>query len=156
VAKGLAAAPKDCRGPAPRLVSFGDYGNLAGDSPVWAGFYASFDPDGQRYRIERDAPRTEYGWRIKVLWVVGPKLSKVVQMKGREVSNDAALWFEIEDQGGAPIPEATLDPAAPGVLATGNGYKEFPSYLSVPRAGCYALEVEWPGGAWRLVFGLGR
>jgi hypothetical protein len=53
---------------APRSVGFGDYGNLAGSSPIWAGFYASFDPAGQRYRIERDAPRTNYGWPRSSGW----------------------------------------------------------------------------------------
>lgn len=156
VAKRLGPAPRDCTGPRPDLASFGDYGNLAGRSPVWAGFYASFDPPGQRYRIERDGPRTEYGWRVKVLWVIGPKLGGSARVKGRELGRGTSLWFEIGDQDVGPMTEAILDPAATGVAPSGAGYMDFPSYLYVPRAGCYALEVGWPGGTWRLVFGLGR
>jgi hypothetical protein len=156
VAKRLAQAPTTCTGPKPRLVAFGDYGNLAGSSPIWAGFYASFDPAGQRYRIERDAPRTRYGWRVKVLWVVGPKLERPARIAGRELATGAALWFEIGEEDRKPAALGKLDPASPGVPPTSDGYKEFPSYLYVPRAGCYELEAEWAGGRWRLVFGLGR
>jgi hypothetical protein len=156
VAKRLARAPSTCTGPTPRLVGFGDYGNLAGSSPLWAGFYAAFDPAGQRYRIERDAPRTTYGWRIKVLWIVGPKLDRPARFEAGELATGAALWFEIGEEDREPAPFGTLDPANPGVPPTNDGYKEFPSYLYVPQAGCYALEAEWPDGRWRLVFGLGR
>jgi hypothetical protein len=155
-AKRLARAPGTCTGPAPRLVGFGNYGNLAGSSPIRAGFYASFDPAGQRYRIERDAPRTRYGWRVKVLWVIGPKLERPAHIAGRELATGAALWFEIGEEDREPAPFGTLDPAKPGVPPMSGGYKEFPSYLYVPQAGCYALEAEWPAARWRLVFGLGR
>jgi hypothetical protein len=49
-----------------------------------------------------------------------------------------------------------LDPASPGVPPTSDGYKDFPSYLYVPQAGCYMVEAKWTDGHWRLVFGLGR
>jgi hypothetical protein len=156
VADRLGPAPKNCTGPAPDLVSFDDYGNLAGGSPVWAGIYASFDPAGQRYRIERDAPRNEYGWRIKVLWVVGPTLGESARITGRELRRGASLWFEVEDQDIRPATEATLEPAADAVMPSRTGYTDFPSYVYVPRSGCYALEAEWADGGWRLVFGLGR
>jgi hypothetical protein len=155
VAKRLGPAPTGCVGPAPHLHSFGDYGNLAGRSPVWAGFYATFDPAGQRYRLERDAPRTEHGWRVKVLWVVGPELGEPARLRGREAESGVALSFDVEDQGVGPTKSGTLDPSQPGVPPTGD-YKEFPSYLYIPQAGCYVLEVEWPEGRWRLVIGLGR
>jgi hypothetical protein len=156
VAQRLAPAPTDCTGPAPPLTGFGDYGNLAGRAPVWAGFYASFDPAGRRYRIEQDAPRTEYGWRIKVLWVVGPMLEHPARIGGRDLTTGAALWFEIGDEDRAPTPFGVLDPANPGVPPTSAGYKEFPSYVYVPQAGCYAVEAEWTAGRWRLVVGLGH
>jgi hypothetical protein len=156
VSRRLARAPAACRGPAPRLTAFGDYGNLAGTAPVWAGFYASFDPRRQRYRLEPGAPRTEYGWRIKVLWVVAPELARPARIVGRGLANDVDLWFDIDDDERPPGPVATLDPTTPGVAPTPDGYKEFPSYLYVPEAGCYELRARWAGSSWRLVFGLGQ
>jgi len=156
VAKRLARSPAYCPGPPPRLTGFGDYGNLAGSTPVWAGFYATFDRAGERYRIDRDAPRTAHGWRIKVLWVVGPELERSARVEGHDLTTRAALWFEVGDEDRGPAPFAILDPANPGIPPTSDGYNEFPSYLYVPQAGCYELETEWGAGRWRLVFGLGR
>ena len=155
-AKRLRRAPTGCAGPAPQLTSFADYGNLAGKAPVWAGFYAAFDAAGQRYRVGRDAPRTAYGWRVKVLWVVSAKLEQPARVQAHEQSTDAALWFEVGEDEAERAPSGVLDPSNPGVPATENGYKEFPSYVYVPRAGCYELEARWDSGGWRLVFGLGR
>ena len=53
-----------------------------------------------------------------------------------------------------PVPRAILDPSQPGVPPT-DRYLEFPTYLYIPRAGCYQFDVAWPGGSWRLVIGLG-
>jgi hypothetical protein len=155
VAKSLARAPGSCTGPKPRLTGFGRYGNLAGSSPVWAGFYAAFDSARQIYRIERDAPRTEYGWRVKVLWVVSPGLKLHARVQGRDLATGTELWFEIGEEG-SEAPFGVLDPAHPGVPPTSDGYKEFPSYMYVPRAGCYAISAEWTDGGWRLIVGLGR
>ena len=155
-AKRLLRAPRDCTGPAPRLTSFGDYGNLAGKAPVWGGFYAAFDGTGQRYRIERGAPRTSHGCRVKVLWVVEADLEQPARVQARELRTGAALWFEIGEGGGGTAPVGVLDPAGGGAPATASGYREFPSYVYVPRAGCYELEATWSRGSWRLVFGLGR
>ncbi|MDQ3874081.1 MAG: hypothetical protein M3322_00820 [Actinomycetota bacterium] len=137
-------------------MSFGEYGNLAGKAPVWAGFYAAFDGAGQRYRIERGAPRTSHGWRIKVLWVVDADLEQPARMEARELRTGAALWFEIGEEGGERAPVGALDPVHGGSPETASGYSEFPSYVYVPRAGCYELEADWGDGSWRLVFGLGR
>jgi len=152
----LLAAPSDCGGPAPRMVAFGDYGNLIGTAPVWAGVYAGFDRRRQAYHVEADAPRTAHGWRVKVLWVVGPKLKSRARVVGGELGGGQSLWFEVGDRDDEPVSTAILDPATPGVPPTGDGYKDFPSYVYIPKAGCYLLEARWPGGHWRLVFGLGR
>jgi hypothetical protein len=82
-------------------------------------------------------------------------LERPARITGRELATGAALWFKIGDEAREPAPFGTLDPANPGVPPTSDGYKEFPSYLYVPQAGCYAVEAEWTDGRWRLVFGLG-
>jgi hypothetical protein len=155
-ARRLAATPADCPGPNPRkLTSFGNYGNLIGSSPVWAGAYATFDTRRGGYHVQRDAPRSRYGWRIKVLWVVADTVEGRVRVTGSAVNRRSRLWFEVGDRDERPVPQAMLDPARPGVPATGD-FREFPSYVYIPRAGCYLLQASWLGGAWRLVVGLGR
>jgi hypothetical protein len=155
-ARRLAAAPTNCTGPAPRMVAFGDYGNLIGTSPVWAGVYAAFDRRQQAYHVEAGAPRTVHGWRVKDLWIVAPKIESPVRVVGGELGGSQSLWFEVAERDDKPVSAAVLDPARPGVPPSVDGYKEFPSYVYIPRAGCYFLEARWPGGHWRLVFGLGR
>jgi hypothetical protein len=36
------------------------------------------------------------------------------------------------------------------------GWHEWGSLLSIPVAGCYALDVHWGGGSWRTIFAAGR
>ena len=96
------------------MVSFGDWGNLIGSSPVWAGVYATYDRTNQRYRIERDARRMRHGWRVKVLWVVSTDLESPARVRGHELGGGTSLWFEVEDRGETPVATATLDGAAPG------------------------------------------
>ena len=121
---------------------------------MWAGVYATYDRTNQRYRIERDARRMRHGWRVKVLWVVSTDLESPARVRGHELGGGTSLWFEVEDRGETPVATATLDGAAPGGSTT-TGYRDFPSYMYVPRAGCYELEASWSDGSWQLVFGLG-
>jgi hypothetical protein len=155
-ARRLAVAPTDCTGRTPRMVGFGDYGNLIGTSPVWAGVYAAFNRGQHAYHVEAGAPRTAHGWRVKVLWVVAPKIESPVRVVGGELGGGQSLWFEVAERDNQPVFAAVLNPAMPSVPPSGDGYKEFPSYVYIPRAGCYLLEARWPGGHWCLVFGLGR
>lgn len=154
----LEPAPSGCEGRTPgRLVSLPAYGGLIGRSPVWAGFYATFDGERQAFHVEQGAPRTDDGWRVKVLWIVGPELSEKVRVRGQELVRGAPLLFELEDQGpGRPVRSATLDPLTPGVRLSVSGYREVPLLPACAESGCYRLEAAWPGGRWRLVFGLGR
>lgn len=156
-ARRLGPAPGTCPAPRPpqQLVNLADYGNLIGSAPVWAGLYARFDPRRGGYRIHRDAPRTGYGWRIKVLWVAEDDVGGAVRVVATAISGRSRLWFNVGARDPRPRPQATLDPANPGVPPTGD-YVEFPSYVFIPRAGCYGVDVSWPGGSWRLVIGLGR
>jgi hypothetical protein len=86
--------------------------------------------------------------------VLEPDYDGTVEVTGFNPSTGELLWFAPEDED--PATSLVVDSEAPGVLPQGRGWKEFPSYLYFPRAGCYVLTAEWPGGAWRLGFGLGR
>jgi hypothetical protein len=68
------------------------------------------------------------------------------------------LWFQIGDK--APTTTPKLDPTQPGAYPYNPAnpdqvFPEYPSYLFIPRAGCYVLEASWPGGHWRIPFAAG-
>jgi hypothetical protein len=129
-----------------------DYAPLLGRAPVWFGPYLDVDEGRSILRIPADAPRTPYGWRVKFLWIVDLPQAAPVTLHGGEVSGPRALWIEPESAEQAAT-EAALDPGPPG---SGSGFKEFPSYIYLPAAGCYFLQAAWQGGSWRIDFAAGR
>jgi len=155
VAVTLRSPPAGCPGPSAepqrptRL-----YGKLYGRQPVWGGFYAEFDPHVHVFHAA-DAPRTDTGWRIKVLWIVHRDQSDPVVLSAHRGDGEP-VWFEIAVIGPPPATSAGLDPAHPENVAERGGWKEFPSYVYFPSAGCYTLEASWRGGRWRIGFGFGR
>jgi hypothetical protein len=153
VSRRLLAPPEDCPGPRPRPKQVSPaYGRVVGGGPLWGGFYADLNPGAGSF-VAADAVRTEYGWRIKVLWIVNPDQADPVTLRGTSVSTGDPVWFEVEDQEPGLAP--ALDPASPGVPPEEGHWREFPSYLYFPEAACYSLEAAWPGGSWRLGFGFG-
>ena len=155
VAPKLGPAPRDCPGPyaRPRKVAAA-YGFLVGGTPLWAGMYAPHERSDRAYRAA-DAPRTRFGFRVKVLWVMRPASDATVTISGRNLSTDAPLRFEVEELGDEGSgTEVRLDPHLGG---TGeSGWKEFPSYVFFDRAGCFELRAASTDGAWRIRFGFGR
>jgi hypothetical protein len=156
VSRHLGTPPTHCGRPAPRprkVVPL--YGPLVGERPVWVGVYASLDVERAAYHAE-DATRTHFGWRVKFLWVLGPSATAVVRLTGANVRTGDSIWFEVSD-GGDPTPTGTLDPATPGAVSEpGSPWREFPSYLHFPSAGCYLLQVDSGAAGWNLRFGFGR
>lgn len=143
-------APEDCPGPKPRPKRVhNDYGRVVGAKPVWAGIYAR--KDGTAYR-EDDAPRRRRGWRIKVLWVMHRDNELPVRIRGRNVTTGEPMWFNIW---GKTKKVERMNPDKPKVPAGENDWKEYPSYVFFPRAGCYRLRARWEGGSWRIGFGFG-
>jgi hypothetical protein len=59
--------------------------------------------------------------------------------------------------GDDPTAQAVLDPRHPGhpISAIGVSWAEWGSYIVVPKAGCYSLEVSWPTGHWIVTFAFG-
>lgn len=154
VSLDLGAPPSRCAGTSPRPQSVDpSYGKVIGGDPLWGGFYAKLDAKANAFHAG-DAERTELGWRIKVLWLIRPEQTEPVTVEGMHASSGEHLWFEVADQG-ENTTEPRLDPSHPGAVSEGD-WKEFPSYLYFPRAGCYALRARWPGGEWDLGFGFGR
>jgi hypothetical protein len=123
---------------------------------VWFGPYLSVDERRSTFHVLADAPRTEHGWRVKFLWVIGPGQDAPVTLRGGDLSGERELPLQLE--GAEVAASATLHPERPGALPEdpSSGFKEFPSYVYFPAAGCYFLEARWPGGSWKIVFAVGR
>jgi hypothetical protein len=123
---------------------------LVGEDPLWAGFYARYDPDQHRF-VARDAPRTRYGFRVKVLWIMSPDHDESVTVAGRNLETDARVHFHFE--GLRPTSVATLSQDVAGVSET--EWREFPSYVYFDRAGCFTLNMRSEAASWKLGFGFG-
>jgi hypothetical protein len=151
----LAEAPGGCPGPEPRSQAVADFvGPVAGGPPLWAGIYASYDAAGNAYSAA-DAPLTEYGWRIKILYLLEPAHEGAVQLVGAGVDGTTGtVTFAVG--GISPSTVAMFDPEAPAIPVTHEGWREYPSYAYFPSAGCYLLTATWTGGSSELGFGFGR
>jgi hypothetical protein len=132
----------------------GPYGELIGRGPVWGGFYTPHPPSHGGIFASSDAPRTHFGWRIKVLWVMQAHNQAPVTIEGQNVRTGAALWFEPSNAEAGPA--AMLNPAQPGAPSENPGWLNFPSYLYFPGAGCFTLATRSAAGGWQMVFGFGR
>jgi hypothetical protein len=143
-------APGVCGSVSPRLVSLPDagVGHVLGMRPVWAGVYADYDGRRGAYRAQSDAPRTSFGTRIKVLWVVTSGTPPPVTITWRSASGPSISFAFVPDD--APTSVLSLDPHHPLTSSGGPSYGEFPSYIYVPRSGCYTLTIKpADGGGWQ-------
>lgn len=151
VARRLGPAPSSCRGPRPRREQVSRaYAPLVGEKPLWAGFYARYEPERGAFAAP-DAPRTELGFRIKVLWVMAHGYEGTVSISGVNAGTGSPLVFGFEDTGDTTTP--VLSPESGGVGE--GGWKEFPSYVYFDRAGCFVVEVASDRRSWRVGFGFG-
>jgi len=148
--------PSDCGGPAPRQIDPA-FAPAVGAPPAWAvGFVGpqatlSVTDGGTREDLEL-MRRTRYGWTRKVLWVLEP--GQPVTLRGGSLGDGAPLWFQFD--GERPTTAPVLDPRFPEARGGRGNWREFPSYVYIPAAGCYFLEARWAGGSWRLTFAAGR
>jgi hypothetical protein len=96
---------------------------------------------------------TEYGWVQKIGWGMKKTQQEPVTIRGTNLRDDTLLWFELLN--GSPTTQLILDPKKP-LANWGEGEVGFPSFIYIPKAGCYALEGTWNGGHWSVTFAAGR
>jgi hypothetical protein len=76
-------------------------------------------------------------------------------------------WWNLTGEGGLPTPaDATqtlvLNPLSAsnqfyrGAEAYSTGWHEWGTGLAFFAAGCYAMDVNWSTGHWRIIFAVGR
>lgn len=157
VSRQLAPAPTTCPGPKPRPKKVTPGVNrVIGRSPVWAGPYGMLDPKTGALQMVGNVPRTRYGWRDKVLWLVAYHHKGVIRLRGRNLTTGTALEFNVELSGVGTTTTGLLNHGKPGAVTNPGEPKQFPSYIYFTEAGCYVLSASWNGGSWKIVLGLGR
>lgn len=137
------------RGPAvgvgPVWVGIGGYGNLL-LAIVWDQRYAAQD-------------HTSRGWSTKLAWLVSRAYHGEVTFSGHSLEDSLPLYPEaryfvaakstptllVLDPNAADVTQAYPDP----------NWSLFVGGITVPHAGCYQLDAQWRGGAWRITFAAG-
>lgn len=121
---------------------------LYGKAPVWS----DFPPDMQVGPV----PNHYNPWPgTKVLWEVGPKMTQTVIVQVTNTTTGKAAWWDV---GGAPPPSSPERPLVLDGTLGGNhnspepGWQEWGTWLYILEAGCYSMDVSWPGDHWRLQF----
>lgn len=156
----LAPVPRNCpiSTPIRHLIS-SQLSSVIGTSPVWASWPSG--PTGSN--IYHPLPRSHYpstyeppyGWvMIKVVWEVGPHYTQPITVRGYDRSDHTPLLLQFLE---SPTTHGVLDPHHPDHPASviGEGWAEWGSYIVVPKAGCYTLDVSWPTGHWNITFAFG-
>jgi len=139
----------------------GSGGSLAGKSPVFTNAVLA----APVWHVEQGQTTPLAYPGTKFLWEVGPNFTQPVRLEVTNLGTGEGGWW-----GEYGTPQTTylvLDPSATGPtyaayhISPGPGYpvpgwREYGSYLIILQAGCYALQVTWSGGSWRMVFAAGR
>ncbi|QBD80853.1 hypothetical protein EPA93_34750 [Ktedonosporobacter rubrisoli] len=155
----IGPVPASCPVSTPKLHTISPHiATVVGQTPVWA----TWGPTSiyhEELMLPPGRPPTNYdpanGWEVrKIIWEVGPHYTQPISIHGHDLSDHAPVLIQLGD---TPSPNAVLNPHHPDhpVSVVGDGWAEWGSYLIVPRAGCYTLEVSWSKGQWAMTFAFG-
>jgi hypothetical protein len=122
---------------------------LIGRSPVWAGI-------GLELHLYTGIQGYHVVWTgTKILWEVGQDLTQPVVVRVKSLTTGAAAWWGKGDQPPSD-PVLVLDSRNEGYHGSpASGWYEWGSFMYLLTAGCYSMDVSWPGGSWRIVFAAG-
>jgi hypothetical protein len=156
----LAPPPTTCpTAPPVQHIDFTQFGSFSGPvrffgaAPVW--IPNEFFPHGTIHLESRSLEAIDYPG-LKILWEVqvGSNGMPSVNVRVTNLSTGVLGWWGTGNhyvntvvfhiQGG--IDHGEVD----------TGWHEWGSLLSIPAAGCYALDVSWASGSWRTIFAAGR
>jgi hypothetical protein len=154
----LGPVPRNCPISTPAYQNISpNLSQVIGTSPVWAAWPPG--PNifhGQPLDPHSNTYEPPYGWEMtKVVWEVGPNYTHSVTVRGYEISDHTPLLIQFLNN--TPTLNGVLDPEHPDhpVSVIGTNWAEWGSYIVVPKAGCYVMEVSWPTGHWSVTFAFG-
>jgi hypothetical protein len=122
---------------------------LIGRSPVWAGM-------GLEVQVYTGTQNYHVVWPgTKIIWEVGQDVTTPVTVRVQNLATGALAWWGKGDQ----PPSASvlvLDGSNEGYHGPQpGGWYEWGSFLYLLTAGCYSMDVSWPGGGWHIGFAAG-
>jgi len=99
----------------------------------------------------------QYGWAHKFLWLIEARYTGIVTIHGANVDDGSPLLPDADHQTGtSTLTSLVLDTQDPTIINRTEQWTEVPGGLTIPKAGCYYLEADWPGGHWRIIFAAGE
>jgi hypothetical protein len=91
---------------------------------------------------------------IAIIWTIGPNTHPTVTVQVHDLQSSTLAWWGASAESGPQMPILTLNPPA-DIPATQSYVATAPWLLFITRAGCYKMDVTWPGGTWSLIFAAG-
>ncbi len=133
------------------------FGLAYGASPMWVQFSgSSTHPTLVWYPEQALDFHSQYGWGHKFLWLMEARYSGIVTIHGANLGDGSPLLPDADHQTGAStLTLLVLDTQDPTIINRTEQWIEVPGGLTIPKAGCYYLEADWPGGHWRINFAAG-
>jgi hypothetical protein len=126
---------------------------LTGHAPVW--IVSSLYPLPSVVTVPEATPpsATNPEWpAISIFWVTGPNAFPPVTVQVHDLHNGTVAWWGTPGTNRPQVPILQLTPSGEPVY----GYDLTERWLLfITRAGCYKMEVTWPGGRWSLIFAAG-
>jgi hypothetical protein len=127
---------------------------LTGRAPVWmvAGYLPPRVVDlSEPTPLSKATPE----WpSLPIMWTIGPDSHPTVTVQVYDLQSSTPAWWGAGGESGPQMPILTLTPPA-DIPATQSYVTTIPWLLFITRAGCYKMDVSWPGGSWSLIFAAG-
>jgi hypothetical protein len=90
---------------------------------------------------------------IQIIWVTGPNAPPQVTVQVYDLESHTLAWWGADFASGPQMPILTLNP--PADIPAQSYAAGAPWLLFITHAGCYQMDVTWPGGSWSLIFAAG-
>ncbi len=126
---------------------------MIGRVPVWAPSVFLYEGP---YALPQ--PTSAYPWSgVKIMWQIGPKSYPKVTVRAHDLkTGDLAWWMREADSTPSPkIPVLVMDPVGDAHGTVRFDWVEYRTSLVVGHAGCYQVDVTWPGAEWSIILAVG-
>jgi hypothetical protein len=129
--------------------------HLTGRAPVW--IVAGYLPP-KVVAVSGPTPPSSANpeWpAIPIIWAIGPDAHPTVTVQVYELQSGTLAWWGAGGDTRPQVPILSLTPPT-GMPAHSSYDGGAPWLLFIMRAGCYQMDVTWPGGSWSLIFAAGE